>query len=120
MKSDTKMFFFSGFVLASAPRLPVVSLKTRLFCCGSSRFLYEEPTKDLLILTKLRHLERLELIVENSNTLKLLYLGGPWPSPSLQQLIRELRELSENRFTIITTMRQRDRFRECCCVWDGD
>uniref|UniRef100_A0AAX7SGC5 F-box domain-containing protein n=1 Tax=Astatotilapia calliptera TaxID=8154 RepID=A0AAX7SGC5_ASTCA len=84
------------------------------------RFFRREPEKDLLSLHKLRHLVRLELIVERSFILRDYLNGHPWPSPSVQELISELQELSENRITVITTMRQRNPLRECDCVWEGD
>lgn len=84
------------------------------------RFFRREPEKDLLSLHKLRHLVRLELIVERSFILRDYLNGHPWPSPSVQGLISELQELSEKRITVITTMRQRNPLRECDCVWEGD
>lgn len=84
------------------------------------RFFRREPEKDLLCLHKLRHLVRLELVVERSFILRDYLNGHPWPSPSVQGLISELQELSENRITVITTMRQRHALRECDCVWEGD
>lgn len=89
-------------------------------CSVSCRFFRREPEKDLLSLHKLRHLVRLELIVERSFILRDYLNGHPWPSPSVQELISELQELSENRITVITTMRQRNPLRECDCVWEGD
>ncbi|KAM9707670.1 uncharacterized protein ACNS7B_000194 isoform 2-T2 [Menidia menidia] len=79
-----------------------------------------EPEKDLLSLHKLRHLVQLELLVERSFILRDYLNGHPWPSPCVQELINELRELSENRITVITTMRQRNPLRECDCMWEGD
>ncbi|XP_072221152.1 uncharacterized protein [Leuresthes tenuis] len=84
------------------------------------RFFRREPEKDLLSLHKLRHLVQLELLVERSFILRDYLNGHPWPSPCVQELINELRELSENRITVITTMRQRNPLRECDCVWEGD
>ncbi|XP_041828173.1 uncharacterized protein LOC121631373 [Melanotaenia boesemani] len=84
------------------------------------RFFRREPEKDLLSLHKLRHLVQLELLVERSFILRDYLNGHPWPSPGVQELINELRELSENRITVITTMRQRNPLRECDCVWEGD
>ncbi|XP_047201001.1 uncharacterized protein im:7136021 [Girardinichthys multiradiatus] len=84
------------------------------------RFFRREPEKDLLSLHKLRHLVQLELLVERSFILRDYLNGHPWPSPCVQELINELRELSENRITVITTMRQRNLLRECDCLWEGD
>ncbi|KAM4543215.1 uncharacterized protein PAE49_019633 [Odontesthes bonariensis] len=84
------------------------------------RFFRREPEKDLLSLHKLRHLVQLELLVERSFILRDYLNGHPWPSPCVQELINQLRELSENRITVITTMRQRNPLRECDCVWEGD
>ncbi|KAI3367891.1 hypothetical protein L3Q82_026222 [Scortum barcoo] len=84
------------------------------------RFFRREPEKDLLSLHRLRHLVRLELLVERSFILRDYLNGHPWPSPGVQELINQLRELSENRITVITTMRQRNPLRECDCVWEGD
>ncbi|KAF3845521.1 hypothetical protein F7725_008684 [Dissostichus mawsoni] len=79
-----------------------------------------EPEKDLLSLHRLRHLVRLELLVERSFILRDYLNGHPWPSPCVQEHINQLRELSENRITVITTMRRRNPLRECDCVWEGD
>ncbi|CAB1434694.1 unnamed protein product [Pleuronectes platessa] len=84
------------------------------------RFFRREPEKDLLSLHRLRHLVQLELLVERSYILRDYLNGHPWPSPCVQELIDQLRELSENRITVITTMRQRNPLRECDCVWEGD
>ncbi|KAG7234623.1 hypothetical protein INR49_004204 [Caranx melampygus] len=84
------------------------------------RFFRREPEKDLLSLHRLRHLVQLELLVERSFILRDYLNGHPWPSPCVQELINQLRELSENRITVITTMRQRNPLRECDCVWEGD
>lgn len=84
------------------------------------RFFRREPEKDLLSLHRLRHLVQLELLVERSFILRDYLNGHPWPSPGVQDLINQLRELSENRITVITTMRQRNQLRECDCVWEGD
>ncbi|XP_028250523.1 uncharacterized protein LOC114427028 [Parambassis ranga] len=84
------------------------------------RFFRREPEKDLLSLHRLRHLVQLELLVERSFILRDYLNGHPWPSASVQELINELRQLSENRITVITTMRQRNPLRECDCVWEGD
>ncbi|XP_068194455.1 uncharacterized protein [Antennarius striatus] len=84
------------------------------------RFFRREPEKDLLSLHRLRHLERLELLVERSFILRDYLNGHPWPSPCVRGLIDQLRELSENRITVITTMRQRNPLRECDCLWEGD
>ncbi|XP_035529508.1 uncharacterized protein LOC118336859 [Morone saxatilis] len=84
------------------------------------RFFRREPEKDLLSLHRLRHLVQLELLVERSFILRDYLNGHPWPSPCVQELINQLRELSENRITVITTMRQRNQLRECDCVWEGD
>ncbi|XP_029349899.1 uncharacterized protein LOC115035966 [Echeneis naucrates] len=84
------------------------------------RFFRREPEKDLLSLHRLRHLVELELLVERSFILRDYLNGHPWPSPCVQELINQLRELSENRITVITTMRQRNPLRECDCVWEGD
>ncbi|KAF0044226.1 uncharacterized protein im:7136021 [Scophthalmus maximus] len=84
------------------------------------RFFRREPEKDLLSLHRLRHLVQLELLVERSFILRDYLNGHPWPSPCVRELIRELRELSHNRITVITTMRQRNPLRECDCVWEGD
>uniref|UniRef100_A0A3P9N0X2 Uncharacterized LOC103458072 n=1 Tax=Poecilia reticulata TaxID=8081 RepID=A0A3P9N0X2_POERE len=84
------------------------------------RFFRREPEKDLLSLHKLRHLVQLELLVERSFILRDYLNGHPWPSPCVQELINELRDLSENRITVITTMRQRNLLRECDCLWEGD
>ncbi|XP_037550741.1 uncharacterized protein im:7136021 [Nematolebias whitei] len=84
------------------------------------RFFRREPEKDLLSLHKLRHLVQLELLVERSFILRDYLNGHPWPSPCVQELINELRELSENRITVITAMRQRNLLRECDCLWEGD
>lgn len=88
------------------------------FC--SSRFFRREPEKDLLSLVKLRHLQQLELLVERFYILRDYLNGHPWPSSSVQDLINQIRELSENRITVITAMRQRDPLRDCDCVWEGD
>lgn len=69
---------------------------------------------------KLRHLQQLELLVERFYILRDYLNGHPWPSPNVQDLINQIRELSENRITVITAMRQRDPLRECDCVWEGD
>ncbi|XP_032440194.1 uncharacterized protein LOC116733448 [Xiphophorus hellerii] len=84
------------------------------------RFFHREPGKDLLSLHKLRHLVHLELLVERSFILRDYLNGHPWPSPRVQELINELRDLSDNRITVITTMRQRNLLRECDCLWEGD
>nr|XP_015824515.2 uncharacterized protein im:7136021 [Nothobranchius furzeri] len=84
------------------------------------RFFRREPEKDLLSLQKLRHLVQLELLVERSFILRDYLNGHPWPSPGVQELINELRDLSENRITVITAMRQRSLLRECDCLWEGD
>ncbi|XP_042292901.1 uncharacterized protein LOC121914026 [Thunnus maccoyii] len=84
------------------------------------RFFRREPEKDLLSLHRLRHLVQLELLVERSFILRDYLNGHPWPSPGVQELINQLRELSENRINVITTMRQRNPLRECDCVWEGD
>lgn len=84
------------------------------------RFFRREPEKDLLSLHRLRHLDRLELLVERSFILRDYLNGHPWPSPGVRELIDELRALSENRITVVTTMRQRNLLRECDCVWEGD
>ncbi|XP_026194664.1 uncharacterized protein LOC113147708 [Anabas testudineus] len=84
------------------------------------RFFRREPEKDLLSLHRLRHLVQLELLVERSFILRDYLNGHPWPSPCVQELINQLKELSENRITVITTMRQRNPLRECDCVWEGD
>ncbi|XP_070835506.1 uncharacterized protein [Chaetodon trifascialis] len=84
------------------------------------RFFRREPEKDLLSLHRLRHLVQLELLVERSFILRDYLNGHPWPSPCVQELINQLRELSENRIAVITTMRQRNPLRECDCVWEGD
>lgn len=112
-------FFLSGFPVAPAPDLPIRSLK-HIFLPFFYRYFLEEPKSDLLLLSNLKHLEQLELIVERSYILKSDRNDHPWPSPSLQGLIRELQELSENRINIITTMRQRNLFQECDCVWEGE
>ncbi|TKS87260.1 hypothetical protein D9C73_021384 [Collichthys lucidus] len=59
-----------------------------------------EPEKDLLSLHRLRHLVQLELLVERSFILRDYLNGHPWPSPGVQELINQLRELSENRITV--------------------
>ncbi|KAL3980277.1 collectin sub-family member 10 [Sarotherodon galilaeus] len=105
---------FSGSLCKKLPSL-FPQLKTLRI-----RYFHEEPKRDLLLLRNLKHLEQLELIVERSYILKSERNDHPWPSPSLQELIRELQELSENRINIITTMRQRNLFRECDCVWEGE
>nr|XP_046267998.1 uncharacterized protein LOC124071485 [Scatophagus argus] len=84
------------------------------------RFFRREPEKDLLSLHRLRHLVQLELLVERSFILRDYLNGHPWPSPCVQRLIDQLRELSENRITVVTTMRQRNPLRECDCLWEGD
>ncbi|XP_040055423.2 uncharacterized protein LOC120832852 isoform X2 [Gasterosteus aculeatus] len=84
------------------------------------RFFRREPEKDLLSLHRLPHLVQLELLVERSFILRDYLNGLPWPSPCVKELIKQLRELSENRITVITTMRQRSPLRECDCVWEGD
>ncbi|KAK5886986.1 hypothetical protein CesoFtcFv8_017963 [Champsocephalus esox] len=84
------------------------------------RFFRREPEKDLLSLHRLRHLVRLELLVERSFILRDYLNGHPWPSPCVQEHINQLRELSQNRITVITTMRRRNPLRECDCVWEGD
>lgn len=86
----------------------------------SFRFFRREPEKDLLSLHRLRHLVQLELLVERSFILRDYLNGHPWPSPCVQELIDQLRELSENRISVITTMRQRNPLRECDCLWEGD
>ncbi|XP_026041661.1 uncharacterized protein LOC113032777 [Astatotilapia calliptera] len=105
---------FSGSLCKKIPSL-FPQLKTLRI-----RYFLEEPKSDLLLLSNLKHLEQLELIVERSYILKSDRNDHPWPSPSLQELIRELQELSENRINIITTMRQRNLFQECDCVWEGE
>nr|XP_014264953.1 uncharacterized protein LOC101480993 isoform X3 [Maylandia zebra] len=105
---------FSGSLCKKLPSL-FPQLKTLRI-----RYFLEEPKSDLLLLSNLKHLEQLELIVERSYILKSDRNDHPWPSPSLQELIRELQELSENRINIITTMRQRNLFQECDCVWEGE
>ncbi|XP_061843679.1 uncharacterized protein [Nerophis lumbriciformis] len=84
------------------------------------RFFRREPEKDLLSLHRLRHLERLELLVERSFILRDYLNGHPWPSPTVQGLINQLRGMSANRITVVTAMRQRNPLRECNCVWEGD
>nr|XP_020467178.1 uncharacterized protein LOC109966586 [Monopterus albus] len=84
------------------------------------RFFRREPEKDLLSLHRLRHLVQLELLVERSFILRDYLNGHPWPSPCVQELISQLKELSENRIVVITTMRQRNPLRECDCLWEGD
>lgn len=84
------------------------------------RFFRREPEKDLLSLHRLRFLERLELLVERSFILRDYLNGHPWPSPGVQGLIQELQQLSENRITVVTAMRQRNPLRECDCLWEGD
>ncbi|KAM7403758.1 hypothetical protein PAMA_004271 [Pampus argenteus] len=84
------------------------------------RFFRREPEKDLLSLHRLRHLVQLELLVERSYILRDYLNGHPWPSPGVQELIDQLREMSENRINVITTMRQRNPLRECDCAWEGD
>ncbi|XP_061885044.1 uncharacterized protein LOC133635810 [Entelurus aequoreus] len=84
------------------------------------RFFHREPEKDLLNLHRLRHLERLELLVERSLILRGYLNGHPWPGPSVQELINQLRGMSANRITVVTAMRQRNPLRECNCVWEGD
>lgn len=112
-------FFLSGFPVAPARDLPIRSLK-HIILPFFYRYFLEEPKRDILLLSNLKHLEQLELIVERSYILKSDRNDHPWPSPFLQELIRELHELSENRINIITTMRQRNLFQECDCVWEGD
>ncbi|XP_077395413.1 uncharacterized protein LOC144031824 isoform X3 [Festucalex cinctus] len=84
------------------------------------RFFRREPEKDLLSLQRLRHLERLELLVERSFILRDYLNGHPWPSPCVQELIDQLVRLSANRITVVTAMRRRNPLRECNCVWEGD
>ncbi|XP_069008916.1 uncharacterized protein [Embiotoca jacksoni] len=84
------------------------------------RFFRREPEKDLLSLHRLRHLVQLELLVERSFILRDYLNGHPWPSPCVRELIHQLREMSENRITVLTTMRQRNPLRECDCLWEGD
>ncbi|XP_068608271.1 uncharacterized protein [Brachionichthys hirsutus] len=84
------------------------------------RFFRREPEKDLLSLHRLRHLVRLELLVERSFILRDYLNGHPWPSPCVRELIDQLQEMSENRITVVTTMRQRNPLRECDCLWEGD
>ncbi|XP_057715404.1 uncharacterized protein LOC130931004 isoform X2 [Corythoichthys intestinalis] len=84
------------------------------------RFFRREPEKDLLSLQRLRHLERLELLVERSFILRDYLNGHPWPSPCVQELIDQLVQLSANRITVVTAMRRRNPLRECNCVWEGD
>lgn len=84
------------------------------------RFFRREPEKDLLSLHRLRHLVQLELLVERSFILRDYLNGHPWPSPLVQELIDQLRELSDNRIAVITKMRQRNPLRECDCLWEGD
>ncbi|XP_008285247.1 uncharacterized protein LOC103361039 [Stegastes partitus] len=84
------------------------------------RFFRRKPEKDLLSLHRLRHLVQLELLVERSFILRDYLNGHPWPSPCVRELIDELRQLSKNRITVITAMRQRNPLRECDCVWEGD
>lgn len=71
-------------------------------------------------LQRLRHLERLELLVERSFILRDYLNGHPWPSPCVQELIDQLVQLSANRITVVTAMRRRNPLRECNCVWEGD
>ncbi|XP_071777860.1 uncharacterized protein LOC139929019 [Centroberyx gerrardi] len=84
------------------------------------RFFRREPEKDLLSLHRLRHLVQLELLVERSYILRDYLNGHPWPSPGVQDLISQLRALSDNRISVITTMRQRNPLRDCDCMWEGD
>ncbi|XP_029899969.1 uncharacterized protein LOC115353966 [Myripristis murdjan] len=84
------------------------------------RFFRREPEKDLLSLHRLRHLVQLELLVERSYILRDYLNGHPWPSPGVQELISQLRALSDNRISVITTMRQRNPLRDCDCMWEGD
>ncbi|XP_034050789.1 uncharacterized protein LOC117531766 [Thalassophryne amazonica] len=84
------------------------------------RFFSREPDKELLSLHRLKHLVQLELLVEQSFIPRDYLNGHPWPSPNVQGLISQLQEMSENRITIVTTMRQRNPLRECDCVWEGD
>ncbi|XP_074490150.1 uncharacterized protein LOC141766874 [Sebastes fasciatus] len=78
-------------------------------------FFHREPENDLLSLHHLRHLVQLELLVDPF-ILRDYLNGHPWPSPCVQGLMNQLRELSENRITVITTMHQRNPLRECDCV----
>lgn len=84
------------------------------------RFFRREPEKDLLSLHRLMYLERLELLVERSFILRDYLNGHPWPSPGVQDLIKELQKQTANRITVITAMRKRNPLRECDCLWEGD
>ncbi|KAI4790832.1 hypothetical protein KUCAC02_034369, partial [Chaenocephalus aceratus] len=59
------------------------------------RFFRREPEKDLLSLHRLRHLVRLELLVERSFILRDYLNGHPWPSPCVQEHINQLREAGD-------------------------
>lgn len=84
------------------------------------RFVRKEPEKDLLCLYKLRNLVWLELLVDASFIFRESLKGPSWPSPSLQELIDQLQQLSSNRIYVVTKMRERDILRECDCVCEGD
>uniref|UniRef100_A0A8C5HCM4 Uncharacterized LOC114470399 n=1 Tax=Gouania willdenowi TaxID=441366 RepID=A0A8C5HCM4_GOUWI len=84
------------------------------------RFFRREPVKDLLNLVRLRHLQRLELLVEHFFIVRDYLNGHQWPSPAVQELIDQLYSLSHNRIYTVTSMRQRNLQRDCDCIWEGD
>ncbi|XP_034530562.1 uncharacterized protein LOC117806012 isoform X2 [Notolabrus celidotus] len=84
------------------------------------RFLRKEPEKDLLNLLRLQHLERLELLVDRSFIHQDYLNNHMWPSPSVQELIDQLRRLSHNRISVVTKMRPRNLLRECDCLSEVD
>ncbi|KAM6968637.1 uncharacterized protein LKV04_017499 [Tautogolabrus adspersus] len=84
------------------------------------RFHRKEPQKDLLCLHKLRHLERLELLVDRSFIFRDNMNGPSWPSPCVQELIDQLQVLSNNRINVVTKMPQRDLLRKCDCLCEVD
>ncbi|CAJ1074524.1 uncharacterized protein LOC117806012 isoform X1 [Xyrichtys novacula] len=82
------------------------------------RFLRREPERDLLNILQLQHLERLELMVDRLFIHQEHFNKHKWPSPRVQELIDQLRRLSNYRISITTEMRQRNLLRECDCEID--
>ncbi|XP_072292284.1 uncharacterized protein [Eucyclogobius newberryi] len=78
------------------------------------RFLRREPEKDLLNLQRLRHLERLDLLVD-----RWCLNGKPWPTPFVQALADQLQELTQHRLKVCTQRPPRNVLRDCDCVY-GD
>ncbi|XP_060919525.1 uncharacterized protein LOC132993611 isoform X1 [Labrus mixtus] len=84
------------------------------------RFHRKEPEKELLCLHKLRHLERLELLVDRSFIFRDYTNGPSWPSPGVQEIIDQLQQLANNRITVVTKVPQRDLLRQCDCLCEVD